>query len=442
MSLIKTPDLSSLGSLNMQPFLAIPPLANFIAEWAALVPLVCHLASYRHPRQLSGRAALLGRISIALFPKLGVLAGVSRLLRRGPEFLDIASTLGSSSRKVWDVKWGGTFLCANGAASSLLAESLICHGNAVIKVTEAFPPMPQKTLSTTTSAFNFRRYQTLHILRFSKSGPSSSWLSVIDRVFASTAFAVAASIIKIVLIVVLCLFGSYGTAIILLSSSITQLVLRGLTIKRPAGFLGNNETHDGCMLVAAHQNSSTWYLFVGDRGIVDSLLNKTMIEIPEQKVFALWFMTAHVVQLIAMTFVACQKGWDGVCLLVLLLFSVIIQVRLKGDSVTKIFCESNGVVMQSASFEFSGRTPMLGAIQILSKTKSWQWMDEIIAPCLRRDAWAQTLSREETYVEAFEGATRPMSRFDSEWVWKNMMLAAQAAALMQQTFRESSAEIA
>ena len=114
MSLFSTPNLASVGSLNLPSFFPVPPLLNFIAEWVALIPLICHLANYHHPHQLAGQVALLGQVSIELFPKLGVLAGISRLVERGPEFLDIASTIGPSRRKVWDVRWGGTFPCANG----------------------------------------------------------------------------------------------------------------------------------------------------------------------------------------------------------------------------------------------------------------------------------------------------------------------------------------
>src|SRR5437764_3629627 len=101
MSLFTTPNLASLGSINVPAYLPVPPLWNFTAEWAALIPLVCHLASHYHPHQLAGQVALLGRVSIAMFPKHGVLAGISRLLSHGPEILDIASTLGPSSRRVW-----------------------------------------------------------------------------------------------------------------------------------------------------------------------------------------------------------------------------------------------------------------------------------------------------------------------------------------------------
>lgn len=316
MSLFTTPNLASTSSLNLPGFIAAPPLLNFIAEWAALIPLVCHLANYHHLHQLAGQVALLGRITVALFPKLGVLAGISKLVERGPELFDIASTLGPSSRKVWDVIWGGTFPCANGAASHSLAESLLKHNKTVIKIPESTPPMaimpfhvsmagsgsksnPEVTvpkeactlpgMPTTISSSKthgnpgFRRYQTLHVLHLSKSRRLLSWPSKIDNFLSLPSFMTASFASKLGIVIALCLFGICGTATTLLFSSITQIVSRTLKVHRPSGFLSNNEDHDACMLVATHSNASSWYLFTGDRGVVDSILNKTMVVIPRQR---------------------------------------------------------------------------------------------------------------------------------------------------------------
>jgi hypothetical protein len=464
MSLFTTPNFASIGSINVPAYFSVPPLVNFIAEWASFVPLVCHLANYHHPHQLAGQVALLGRVSVALFPKLGVLAGISRLLERGPEFLDIASTLGPSSRRVWDVKWGGTFPSANGAASSYFAESLLKHNDTVIKIPETVPPMPLDQVSATRAGSksingsiiavsedlrqsfqtpatistqappgypNFRRYQTLHVLHFSKSPHAVSWRSKLDRFLSSPLLTAINFTLKLGLIIVLCLFGIYGTATLLLSSSITQLISRMVKVHRPPAFLGNNETHDACMLVATHQNASIWYLFVGDRGIVDSLLNKTMVSIPRQKFAAAWFRTAHIIQLVAMTFVASQRGWDGVSLLILLIISTFMELRFRRELLTRIFCEENGVLVRQKSFEFSGRTPMLGAIQKLSRSRSWFWMDEILASCPRREIWARSLSREEPDGGSFEEDIRYLSKADKKWAWMNKILAIRGADLMR-----------
>ena len=141
------------------------------------------------------------------------------------------------------------------------------------------------------------------------------------------------------------------------------------------GILGqwcSNESHDACMPVATHQNSSSWYLFVGDRGIVDSLLNKTMVIIPRQLAVAAWMETAHVIQLLAMTFVASEKGWDGIALLILLIVSTVLELQFRRQSLTRLFCNSNGVTVKQGSFEFSSRTPMLDAIHRFSGCSQWK----------------------------------------------------------------------
>lgn len=111
---------SGLGTISYDPFLSLPTPPNIVAEWTSLIPLVAHLASNRHDHQLAGEAALSGRLNVSLFPRLGVLDGIARLLARGPDFLDRVSTMGEVSHQVWDVNWGSAFPCANGAASSII----------------------------------------------------------------------------------------------------------------------------------------------------------------------------------------------------------------------------------------------------------------------------------------------------------------------------------
>lgn len=74
------------------------------------------------------------------------------------------------------------------------------------------------------------------------------------------------------------------------------------------------------MLVSIHQNANIWHLFIGDRAIVDTLLNKTMISFTGPcAVVAAWLHAAYFLQLVAMTRVAAQKGYDGIFLLALML---------------------------------------------------------------------------------------------------------------------------
>jgi hypothetical protein len=293
----------------------------------------------------------------------------------------------------------------------------------VLKEARPSPGMPTTISPAKTLGHPiFHRYQTLHVLHFSKSPGYLSWPSKMDNFLALPLFIAVSSALKLGFVIVLSLFGMHGTAATLLSSSITQIVSRTLKIHCPSGFLSNSENHDACMLVATHPNASLWYLFVGDRGIVDSLLNKTMVVIPPQILAALWLRTGDMVQLLAMTFVASQKGWDGVGLLALLIISILMHFRFRHGFLARIFCEKNGVVVSHKSFEFSGRTPMVGAIQKLSGARSWQWMDDILAPCPRRDVWARILSAENTDVNFFEEEVRTLTEPDKKWVWMCCMV--------------------
>ena len=80
-----------------------------------MIPLLCHITSRHHDHDFIGQAALTGRIHISLFPRLGVLKGIARLLEEGSEFLDRATSTGDRRSDVWDVNWGSVFPCAGGA---------------------------------------------------------------------------------------------------------------------------------------------------------------------------------------------------------------------------------------------------------------------------------------------------------------------------------------
>jgi hypothetical protein len=156
-----------------------------------------------------------------------------------------------------------------------------------------------------------------------------------------------------------------------------------------------------------------------------------MVVIPQQLAAARWLRAAHIIQLLAMTFVASQKGWDGVALLILLIISTVMQFRFRREMLTRMFCEENGVAVKQNSFEFSGRTPMLGAIQRVSRCCEWKWMDEILSPCPRREVWARALSREDMEMDSLDEEMDGLSDGDQGWVWNNKVLAIRGAILMQ-----------
>lgn len=495
MALFSSNDASNLGSINLrvQNLFTLPNLPNIIAEWSALIPLVCHLASYRQNHLLAGEIALNGRVSVGLCPRLGVLAGIASLLHRGPDFLDQVSAKGGEGKRVWDVNWGCVFPCANGAASTFLSKYALGKKHHVIKMPETVIPkdlssstitsasdegiaaiasdgeqsrscngsaqqhpgvaltegsMPKATSdknapisprdptcavkkSTSTAApvttTNFRRYQRLHVLDFSFTSQKPSWRTKAGAFFSSAIFEAATFVMLIGLVILLCMFGSYGTASVLLCGAVSQLICRLLTVQHPQGYLGNNETHDACMLVGIHQNASVWYLYIGNRGAVDWILNKTMISFPPRgKILARWFKFAHLLQLFGMTFAGAQKGWDGVCLLVLITVDSVFRWRFSPVHVAEKWLEAEKLTVHAKTFDFTGRTPMLAAIQQWNAGKNSLWMDELLPHCSRRDILLKSLC-----PDSVEADVDSLSDFDRKWVEMNLSLASQATEVLK-----------
>lgn len=441
MSLFLSGTEARLGSLSIVPLIPCPPLPDIVAEWAAILPLVCHLASQRDDYITTGEIALLGRLSVGLFPRLGTLSGLARLLGRGTKFLDYASTRGGSSRTVWDVKWGSVFPCANGAASAAITRYLRSRDNcSPQRMPETLLRQVQRkdlegssrqeswaTQSSKTSTHDetsdlasnvppveeksIRRYQILHVYQFYRKQKRRSLRHHFSRIYLSRPFQSLCFAIIIGFAVFLCLFGTFGTATIIVCTSVSELIARNVPISRPSGYLKNTETHDACMLVASHENATEWHLYIGDRAVVDTLLNKPMFVVPQGKLahlVASWFWFAHLLQLAAMTFVAAQKGWDGVCLVVLLAMHWAFYWSLRGKTLVHDWLKREGVEAEAKSFEFGGRWAMMGAIQIFSGTDTSHWMDDILVPHPRRQAWLKRLQGKDS--------TGDFDAHDARWI--------------------------
>lgn len=481
---------SGLGTIAYNSFLSLPIPPNIVAEWTSLIPLVAHLASYRHDHQLAGEAALSGRLNVSLFPRLGVLDGIARLLARGPDFLDRVSTLSEVSNHVWDVNWGSAFPCANGAASSIItAYALSCADQKSVRMPEHVTAMseiqdPKKldnvmpespsvskaeklgvatndiqiaknkstlrqlpghkeksTFRKPEVGLSFRRYQTLHVIEFSRQKLTSSyeWYHLVDQVAESHTFKVTRFLLLLGIAIVLCLCGIFGTAVVVLIGVVTQVMCQFLKVQRPPGFLDNNENHGACMLLSSHKNSSTWYLYNGDRGVVDSLLNKTMFSIPSYgKLLTHWFRIAHVIQLLAMTFIAAQKGWDGIALVILLIAADAMHWRYSKNQLARRWLKTEDVCVKAKSFEFTGRTAMLASIHKVSSTKVNTWMDEIMPPAPRRQALLNRLSKGPDGISVPDPDFEALPRFDQDWVVLHSGLAAQAASVLEKELGKSS----
>ncbi|KAH7308432.1 hypothetical protein B0I35DRAFT_441934 [Stachybotrys elegans] len=445
---------ANLGSIGVQPVLPSPPLPTIVAEWAALLPLVCHLASQRDDYITTGDVALMGRLSVGIFPKLGTLSGIARLLRRGTKFLDYASTKGDSSRTVWDVNWGSVFPCANGAAIAAISKSLRDRNTkAARRMPETLSSendgiVPEQTArindekpSETTATKNtgldvnvqdedpIRRYQLLHVYQFHHTVRMSSIRQRVKHLSQYKYTQILRFIFSICIAMVLFLWGCYGTGVTVICVSVSELAVQQLTIRRPSGYLRNNENHDACMLVAPHENATEWHLYIGDRGIVDTLLNKPMFMVPEGKqahfvADLLW--VANLLQLAAMTFVAAQKGWDGVCLVALLGIHWLLTSPFFNSSLADRWLEREGIDAKVESYLFGGRTALIGSIQLFSQSPNTDWMDRIIVPHPRRTVWLRSL----------RGETGPsnLGAHDAGWVNFATESSFAAAEILMKTF--------
>lgn len=450
-----------LGALNIAPAILLPPLPNFIAEWSGIIPLICHLASVRDDYKTTGDVALLGRISIGLFPKLGTLSGLARLLSMGSEYLDQASTRGGSSRTVWDVQWGSVFPLANGSASAAVVEfARRRYTGETLRMPETVPSRQdvkrkesegkgstssqqsdetdqkdrvessatKKTQapSTPLSQKQFRRYQTLHVLDFGRRRNITGRRFKLEHLRQAAAYHAVSFAILLAIALALSFVGSYGSAVVVAMSAISRAATQRISVGRPTGYLQNNENHEACMLVAPHQNSIVWYLYVGDRSIVDTLLNKPMFLIPQSRYncfVAKWLSFAHLLHIAAMTFTAGQKGWDGVCMVTLLAIDRALRWRFCTEKYAHDWLEREGYTVRMESFDFSGRTPMIGATQSYSGSVVTRWMDEILVPHPRRDAWLQNM-KDDREIQG-------LGSFDVDWVHRTTHLSRAGADVMK-----------
>ena len=392
-----------------------------------------------------GQLALSGHLTVGIFPKLGYLKAIWRLLQGGPEFLDRTNAKSESSYKVWDVNWGSVFTRANGSAASVLTEFALRKHKSSMHMPENVRPQQRDApsilpiqgpgvQSKVPQQPAFRRYQELHIIRMSRKKRARTLQATFFR------FIISRHLLLVGLVVVLCVLGGFGSATIIVNGLLSKLVCRLLRTERPSGYLENNENHNACMLSAVNDNATTWYLYMGDRGAVDWLLNKTMLSTPSAgKTLKTYFHLAHVAQLLAMTFVAAQKGIDGLCLVILLFVNYGYQFLYGSHKLARQWLDVEQVSVDAHSFKFSGRTPMIGAVHLLSEARSAEWIDTLVTPCPRIEAWLDQLSCDKHNGHLIKSDLQALSPSDRSWVSLNTQLTLQAANLIRQQLKQGVA---
>jgi hypothetical protein len=372
---------AALGSLGVVFFFSLTNLPTIFTEWAALLPLILHLANPKFDAELVGKVSLLGRLSTDIFPRLGTAHSISRLLENPGRLLDQTS---AANKQVWDVKHGGHFPSANGVASDTMTDALARHVQPILAIERDPKPKVHENENREhkTSSIvepnptepQFRRHQRLRIFQcrrkeYKKSSTArpSEWQ---HKAPATTLYVLAI----IGAAVVLGLYGLFGTCACLIISVVSTAACRLVKFRRAVNFLKSNERDesgglrpDGCMLCATHSNSYEWDLYVGDRGIIDALLNKPMITVDGQvsKWLNVWFRSADVLQLLAMTFAAAQKGWDGVALVILMLFDwAVVFIANIGSRVVLRFMKNNDLSVKVWTLDFPGKSSKISDLPL------------------------------------------------------------------------------
>ncbi|KAJ3454417.1 hypothetical protein MRS44_018311 [Fusarium solani] len=416
---------ASFGAIGVEPpvlSVASSP-ASIVFEWVALLPLAIYLASSRLPHRLVGHTSLTGHVPIALFPRLGVLGTIAEFLQQGQDFFDRASSVNDLRRKVWDVNWGSIFPCANGAVAAILSAHAL-RGVKAQKVPEDVHQIPSlnESFRPLKPDSPFRRYQKLNVLHFTEIAENVSHSRCLWNGFPM-ALEVLLLIGLLGISIVCFLFGVYGTAAAVLLAVLLRIGRHLMVIERPSGYLRNNEGDQaGCMLVSLHENASTWDLYVGSRGVIDTILNKTMVQ-DVKSPLGVWhaygLRLLEGLQILIMTYAAAQRGWDGVALLSLVVVAwAIDSIACNNDRIAAQWLKQEGVRVDATTLEFSGRTPMIGTIQALGNQRSTTWMDGILTPSNRRDVWLRKLACQDV-DPSFE---KDLSISDKEWVDLNEKL--------------------
>lgn len=402
--------------------------------------------------------------------------------------MDAVSCKGRSTSKVWDVQWGSGFPCANGAASTMIMQYSLdnineqsieimpdrlseakqpepptpssCNGSkeyeqsatgSVVELevksstTRSIPQSPPPSPASTRTQ-GHRRYQVLHVLQFRQTNPKRSWVIKIDDILTSPMCEGITFVILIGITIVLCCLGLYGTAVILACGALSHIACQFVMVNRPPGYLDCNEVDKTTfMLNAIHENANVWYLYAGDRGCIDTLLNKTMVFLPPSRrrcLIAYMLKATHGIQLIAMTFVAGQKGWDGITLLILMLLDSMWRWRYSEGHVVRRWIDREGVDIHSKSYNFTGRTMLIGAIQSYSGTENTAWMNDILTPHPRREAWLARLR----WLKSCKPVEITADNEQGTWSdhdWKAIRLSSelgfQAAEILRKTFSRQNA---
>ncbi|KIK69179.1 hypothetical protein GYMLUDRAFT_638453 [Collybiopsis luxurians FD-317 M1] len=336
---------------------------------------------------------------------------------------------------VWDVNWGSHFQAVNGATQALVCAHALKHstlipmsepGSARRTEEKNDPKLAEKTTgvilkSSPKLSPHHYRHQMLHVLCFTRrdKGQKSSLKYRLWAIKSSLWCRAFAWLTQCTISTLLCFLGLYGTALGIFCGLSSQIACEYLKLRRPSGYLQNNEEHNACMLIGSHSNCSDWYLCIGDRSVVDCMLNKPMLMLPEN--IRAWpvskaFTLLHFLQLLAMTFAAANQGWDSIGMFILMTIAWLMHL-LETSQAVQMWLEEEKISVETKSFQCSGRSLMIGAIQIYSQTTISTWIDSIMVPHTRRNAWLREICPTLTHLGDADSSC--FSTHDKDWIQRH-----------------------
>lgn len=95
------------------------------------------------------------------------------------------------------------------------------------------------------------------------------------------------------------------------------------------------------------------------------------------------------------------------------------------------------------SFRFTGRLPLMGTVQLWSKTRAETWMDSIIVRCPRRELWLENLALLSTKSCVNDVQVEDLvlhSGVDPSWLKFNVNLARQCFAIVSRELTKALAQ--
>jgi hypothetical protein len=135
------------------------------------------------------------------------------------------------------------------------------------------------------------------------------------------------------------------------------------------------------------------------------------------------------------TYVAAQKGWDGVALLALIFTSFVFDhVGYNNNRLAHDWFQREGVNIKTYSFRFATRSAMLGTIQVLKQNPVTSWMDGILAPSSRREAWLAFLAGSSDAVTL----EQKLDQSGKDWVLLGVNQAQLAVSIIMDTMYQPS----